>query len=572
MNKRHQLKFTLTIWPSVIFASLVALTVGGTSFIYSQNVAAENYRQVEATSEQVLTNYETYFSSAIEVSDIILARYANLDATAIHDDLPFYFDMIRELNPEILSISLYRSFDSYPLAKDSESYYEVGFQSEDWYVEPLHDHYINIFNSHPSSEDIPYSYTLSRYLANDIDSANEAVLKIDFDFGEIVENISPVDLGEGGRFLIYDSDYDLIYSSGRTMNEQALALTKELVIGIERVKLDGHNHYLYAMTIANTGWRVAIFTNADAIVAAVNNFILMICLLAIAAILLFVLVMMLVAGRIANPIRLLQREMSRVASLDYQANVDKFSGGNQEIDDLYDSFEAMMARIKTLTADLVKEKEEQRKSELRALQNQINPHFLYNTLDSIIALIDAGEGEQAEKMIVALSRFFRLSISRGHNIIPLADELAHARNYLLIQKMRHGEAIDFDFALPEQSIDGYYVVKLILQPLIENSLVHGLKEDETTHIKVTVSFDESFLYLTVEDDGYGMKESKVEELRKRLLATKEYKGVGIKNVYDRLRVYCGEQADITIESKVEVGTKITIKIPKAKARVNDEAD
>ena len=99
-----------------------------------------------------------------------------------------------------------------------------------------------------------------------------------------------------------------------------------------------------------------------------------------------------------------------------------------------------------------------------------------------------------------------------------------------------------------------------------------MEEDETTHIKVTVSFDESFLYLTVEDDGYGMKESKVEELRKRLLATNEYKGVGIKNVYDRLRVYCGEQADITIESKVEVGTKITIKIPKAKARVNDEAD
>ena len=572
MSKRHQLKFTLTIWPSLIFAGLVALTVVATTSVYSKKIADENYRQVAATSAQVLTHYETYFSSAIEVSDLILGNYSSLNAEQIQSSIPSFFDIIRALNSEILSISLYRSSDGYPLAKDSQSYYEVGFQSEDWYVEAQENRYINVFNSRPSSSDIRYSYTLSRYLANDIDPANEAILKIDFDFGAIVESISPVDLGEGGRFLIYDSDYDLIYSSHTGPNEEALGLTQQLVIGINQVKLEGHRYYLYAMTIANTGWRVAIFTNADAIYQAVNSFILVICLAAFGAIALFVVVMIFVAGKIANPLRLLQREMSRVASLDYQTSLDKLSGGSQEIEDLYDSFDTMMNRIKALSEAVLKEKEEQRKSELRALQNQINPHFLYNTLDSIIALIDAGKGEQAQKMIVALSRFFRLSISRGHNIIPLTDELAHARNYLLIQKMRYGEAMDFEFVLPIEPIEGYYVVKLILQPLIENSLVHGQKEGEPTHIRIVVSFDADFLYLLVQDDGYGMKESKVAELQSRLKVSHEYKGVGVKNVYDRLRVYYGEQADIEIESEVEVGTKITIKIPREKARVNDEAD
>lgn len=325
------------------------------------------------------------------------------------------------------------------------------------------------------------------------------------------------------------------------------------------------------MTVASTGWRIAIFTNIDATSGAILQFTLMVVGMGALCILLFVGIMAIVANKLSNPLRLLQREMSRVASLDYKANLALNDAGSAEVRDLYGSFGEMMTRIKQLTGDLLKEKEEQRKSELRALQNQINPHFLYNTLDSIIALIDQGQGEQAERMIVALSRFFRLSISRGHNIIPLKDELEHARNYLLIQKMRFLSSFDFGIEV-KVDMSSLYVVKLILQPIIENALVHGLKEDETTHILVRAYEEGGLLKLSVSDDGYGMREAKRRELLSNMKSSKTYKGVGLKNVYSRLRIYYGEQADISIDSQEDAGTTVVISIPIEKARHNDEGE
>ena len=570
MGKPRSLKVTLAFWPSIIFSLFILGLVVASTSIYSLRVKSTNYAQVQATSEQILANYETYFSSSVGISDAILSRYATTDPEEA-DSLTPFFDDIREITPEILSISLYRASDGHSIAKDSLSSYDVGFLSEGWYVEALDDRYINVFNAPSTEPGIPYSYTLSRYLPNDINPSYSAVLKIDFDFGEIVQGMSPVDLGEGGRLLIYGPDYGLIYSSLPDSNKDALGILKALVIGETTAELWGHSYYVYSMTVASTGWRIAIFTNIDATSGAILQFTLMVVGMGALCVLLFVGIMAIVANRLSNPLRLLQREMSRVASLDYQANLALNSAGSTEVRDLYGSFGEMMTRIKLLTGDLLKEKEEQRKSELRALQNQINPHFLYNTLDSIIALIDQGQGEQAERMIVALSRFFRLSISRGHNIIPLKDELEHARNYLLIQKMRFLSSFDFGIEV-KVDMSSLYVVKLILQPIIENALVHGLKEDETTHILVRAYEEGDFLKLSVSDDGYGMREAKRRELLSNMKSSKTYKGVGLKNVYSRLRIYYGEQADISIDSQEDVGTTVVISIPIEKARHNDEGE
>jgi two-component system sensor histidine kinase YesM len=150
-----------------------------------------------------------------------------------------------------------------------------------------------------------------------------------------------------------------------------------------------------------------------------------------------------VVNSITNPIKRLQKEMVEIESLNYETTLQPEIGGTSEVVELNHSFNQMMGRITELTSAIVSEKEEQRKSELKALQNQINPHFLYNTLDSIIAMIDKGENEKAEDMIVALSKFFRISISKGQNIIPLPNEIEHARNYLLIQKMRFGDSFSY---------------------------------------------------------------------------------------------------------------------------------
>ena len=163
-------------------------------------------------------------------------------------------------------------------------------------------------------------------------------------------------------------------------------------------------------------------------------------------------------------------------------------------------------------------------------------------------------------MIVALSRFFRISISKGKNIIPLRKEIEHAKNYLQIQKLRFGDAFDYSFDVDESILD-VDVVKLILQPIIENSINHGLKEGEKGFISVRGYPQDGFIHLEISDDGYGMLEETRQALENSLKDETEAKGVGLKNVYLRLRVYYGQKADVTIQSKLDEGTMVSLLIP-----------
>jgi two-component system sensor histidine kinase YesM len=356
---------------------------------------------------------------------------------------------------------------------------------DEWFSTAKDNTLINVFSRISSNAypDVQYSFTLSKYIPFDKNDEYDAILKVDFDFTKIVETISNATLGNEGRFVIYDKNYGIVYSSSDKNAEEAMSLVKGLVIGSKSVQLNSHSFFLYAATISNTTWRVAIFTNEDALSTAINRFALYVAIIGLALIALFIGVVIMVANSITNPIRRLQKEMADIVSLNYTSSLQEEIKGTAEVEELNKSFIQMMGRIQELTDTVVSEKERQRQSELKALQNQINPHFLYNTLDSIIALIDKGENEKAEKMIVALSKFFRISISKGQNVIPLLNEIEHARNYLLIQKMRFGDAFSYDIEV-EKGLEQYYVVKLILQPIVENSIGHGLKEGEEGHILI----------------------------------------------------------------------------------------
>ena len=202
--------------------------------------------------------------------------------------------------------------------------------------------------------------------------------------------------------------------------------------------------------------------------------------------------------------------------------------------------------------------------QLQYLKFQINPHFLYNTLDSILYLIDEKKDEQAEKMIIALSRFFRLSISKGKNIIPLANELDHCKYYLTIQKMRFGDS--FSYTVENHVKGNYYVLKLILQPIVENSLVHGFGEhpERDAKIHVEAKEDNEHLIFVLEDNGFGILPEKVKEIQDRFVDLKEspHLGVGMLNVARRIRLYYGESGKVTLESTMDVGTRVTITLPK----------
>jgi len=207
-----------------------------------------------------------------------------------------------------------------------------------------------------------------------------------------------------------------------------------------------------------------------------------------------------------------------------------------------------------------------RKTELRALQAQINPHFLYNTLDSIAWMCEQGRNAEAVEMVNALARLFRISISRGHELIPIRSELQHAESYLQIQSHRYKNQFSYSFDVQEECLD-YLCNKITLQPIIENAIYHGINGlvDEG-EIRISCRADGDDILFTVEDNGTGMEPEQVQAILRK--ERSDHTGIGIKNVNDRLKIYFGPAYGITIDSVPDEGTRVYIRMPK----VREEAE
>ena len=245
--------------------------------------------------------------------------------------------------------------------------------------------------------------------------------------------------------------------------------------------------------------------------------------------------------------------------------------GSYEVEHLGKSIKNMLGRIKVLMSDLVDEHNAKRKSEFDTLQSQINPHFLYNTLDIIVWMIENENSDKAVNIVTALAKFFRISLSKGKNIITVKDEVEHVRNYLMIQNMRFKNRFEYSIDVDEEVLS-YSSLKLMLQPLVENAIYHGMEfMDGDGEIDVKVFKEDDSLYFTITDNGLGMSEDMVETLlSKDFVPSKKGSGIGVKNVNERIKLYFGSEYGLKVESEPDEGTKITIHLPAVAYGENDE--
>ncbi len=233
--------------------------------------------------------------------------------------------------------------------------------------------------------------------------------------------------------------------------------------------------------------------------------------------------------------------------------------GSREIGELSQSFGHMVVQIQQLMEKVREEEITLRKAELRALQAQINPHFLYNTLDAIGWLCEEERTQDAVEMVNALAKLFRISISKGHEMITVEKELEHARSYLKIEKFRYKQ-FTYSFDIEEECLH-YYCNKITLQPIIENAIYHGLdRMVDEGEIQIGVHSRGENLVFTVEDNGIGMTREQCREILEGSAGDKT--GIGIRNVNNRIKIYFGEQYGIQIDSELDEGTKVTIVMPK----------
>lgn len=388
-----------------------------------------------------------------------------------------------------------------------------------------------------------------------------AWVSLDLSFSGISSYINNVSIGQRGYCFLLDDDgniiyhpqQQLLYAGLKSEDTEALAALEDGAYADDTV--------IYSVaSVGDSGWRAVGVSYVDELVNRnVDEMIRLTFWLAVVVLAVAVLTSWLLSRLIGKPLRGLASAMES-----FESDADHFTyrpvGGTREVQELSDSFEHMVLRIQELMTTVREEEINLRKTELKALQAQINPHFLYNTLDSIAWMCEQGRNADAVKMVHALARLFRISISRGHELIPIAKELEHAESYLQIQMYRYKNQFTYTFDVDPDCL-GYYCNKITLQPIIENSINHGLDlmVDEG-RIDVRVRFDGDDIVFSVQDNGVGMSPEQLEAIMKH--GPTDRTGIGIKNVNDRLKIYFGRNYGLSITSEPDVGTCVEIRMPK----------
>lgn len=268
-----------------------------------------------------------------------------------------------------------------------------------------------------------------------------------------------------------------------------------------------------------------------------------------------------ISRSISGPILGLSQVTHEIAQGDFSVRADE--KGDRELGALAASVNNMAEHLSVMVMQIREDERKMRKAELRLLQEQINPHFLYNTLDAIVWMIEDGKSEQAENMVVSLSTFFRTVLSRGREFISIREEVQHIRSYLEIQKARYQDILSYEIQVAPE-LYPYETLKMTLQPLVENALYHGVKNKRSGGlIRISGERDGKLIRFKVEDDGIGMNAEALthlqEEIRRPCKETDT--GFGMANVNERIRMNFGADYGLMIESEEGKGTRVWVTIP-----------
>lgn len=447
---------------------------------------------------------------------------------------------------------------------------DLDLNTQEWYATALEKPNGPILTSshvqHIISGERPWVITLSRGIRDRSGSGEkEGVFFIDLNYSAISELCDQSTVGTKGYAFILDAKGNIVYhpQQQQLYNELQTENISLIMDTDEDTVLTGtgNDGKLYSISRSEkTGWTVVDCTNVKELLSKSRQAQSVYVLTAIILVIVALLFSRFMARSITLPIQKLRDSMKKVQEGDFSVS-DVVVDSKNEIGSLTKSFDVMTHRIHELMEQNVHEQEEKRKSELKALQSQINPHFLYNTLDSIIWMAEGKKNEEVVLMTASLARLLRQSISNEDEVVPIANEVEYARGYLTIQKMRYKDKLEFQIDV-DSSILYIPLIKLVLQPIIENAIYHGLKYKESKGLLIVKGFmKDGNAVLQVIDDGVGMDEETLAHIYDKHKVNYHSNGVGVYNVQKRLKLYYGEDYGITYTSELGKGTTATITIP-----------
>lgn len=581
MKKRRLLQFqSIHTNIALAFSCLILCTtilLSFTSYRLSSDAVTKN--SLEYTTElinQVNTNIQTYIGnmesiSALALQNDDLKHYLSMsnshsvEGTLLADQISDSFHSIVASRKDIASIMFVGTNGIVVSDRSNAQFKPYGeLLAQEWFTKATETkEHAAISSSHVQhiyQNEYRWVVSISQQM-----SVNQAsgVLLVDLNYNVINDLCKKILLGKRGYIFIVDPEGDIIYHPQQQIIYTHLKTEDIATILTSKdssIKAGQNNQSkIYTIHSTSFGWKIIGVSYPDELVGNKQDMQFSAALWGFISLVIGLVISVILSLTLTKPIKNLDSHMKQVEKGDFDTRVNINS--SNEIGKLARTFNLMIGKIKELMDQIVKEQEMKRISELKALQAQIQPHFLYNTLDSIIWMAEMGKVEEVVKMTSALSKLLRSSISKGEELISIAVELAHIENYLTIQNIRYRNKFTYSVEI-DPEILSFKILKIVLQPLVENAIYHGIKNRaEAGHIRITGERIGDIIEIKVSDDGLGMRPEKARLLLINSQQSEDGKGIALLNVNHRIQLYFGSTYGLEFISELEEGTTAILRIP-----------
>lgn len=486
-----------------------------------------------------LTSISKIMSQDLAVYEFLKEKKENERGRILH-----MIENIRSTDPNIKSIILIRK-DGAVISNEKNINMEVSsdMMKEEWYVEALKTSMVRL---NPLRKQNFASDNMDQWVVSvsqeihDEAGNNLGVLLLDVKYQALHEYLQERELGGQGETIIVDKQDRLVYYKDLSKLDEGERLLADFKSDKEGYNIHT-NTIMVKYPIKNTHWTLIANSSLKEITSLKIHLCELLLISCLASVVIIMILNAFILKRITRPIQQLEKHMR-----DFSSNLSKISLDGDvsiEILSLQNHFNDMIERIKYL-----------REYEINALHSQINPHFLYNTLDTIIWMAEFQDTEKVISITKSLANFFRISLSNGKEKIPLREEIKHIQEYLYIQKQRYEEKLEYSFDIQEE-LEEMEVPKIILQPLVENAIYHGIKNiDGIGKIHIYSRILLGKMELIIEDNGIGFETSKKQTIFKM-------DGVGINNVKKRIQFYYGEDSGVFVDESIDKGARVIIRLP-----------
>ena len=573
--RRMSIQLLLSL--SFTAVALAGIAFMGASLLLRFSDSAQSLTQ-EATQRvlaQVNMNLDSHLRRMMRVSDTVYYRIikkTDLTQRSMGEAMSLLYEENRDA---LVSIAVFNEGGGLETAVPLSSIKPTAFPNESsWFCLAL-ERMENLHFSTPHIQELfddpdhPYRWvvSLSRHVQLTRDGNTErGVLLVDMNFSGIAQVCRDIELPNGGYVYLTDRSGELIYHPRQQLIYSGLLEENNLTAagypdGSHHERFQGQEREVTVKTVGYTGWKLVGVVPAGQLWGEGDSLLLFGVSILLFSAFLMAFLNFRISEHISDPILRLDQAVKELEAGREDVEIEESGGG--ELRRLSHSIASMVSTMRHLMDDIIQQEAQKRRSELEVLQSQINPHFLYNTLDSVIWMTEAGRTQEAIQMVTSLARLFRIALSGGRRIIPLSDELDHARHYLSIQKIRYKNKFDLRVKA-EPGTEGLYMLKLTIQPLLENAVYHGMagaEEDGLISVEARREGDE--LVIDVTDNGVGMRP----ELAATLLSDQRPQlrtsgsGIGVRNVHRRIQLTFGEAYGLTIFSEPDEGTTVRLRLP-----------